>query len=199
MQDLGDQIVNHIDSLVDRDEPNLQRDFIEVWQNRSVVDPLSGEIIDILDVSIPIENKADAFAWVLDKLAKEKEVIKERQQLWQERKKRLESIIDRLKDFMLDQMKKEAKTKAKTAENTLYIQERTEVVTNIDELHERDCVIELKILGDGYTIEHIKELIHDIQGIAVTTEKKKYNPAVLPRLIQEGKAYEKSKQTLCRR
>jgi len=95
MENLGDQIINHIDSLVDRDEPNLQRDFIEVWQNRSVVDPLTGEIIDILDVSIPIENKADAFAWVLDKLAKEKEVIKDRQQMWQERKKRLESIIDR--------------------------------------------------------------------------------------------------------
>lgn len=199
MEDLGEQIVNHIDAIVDRDEPNLQRDFIEVWQNRSVVDPLTGEIIDILDLSVPVENKADAFAWVLDKLAKEQDVIKERQQMWQERKKRLEFVVTRLKEFMLEQMQKEEKQKAKTAENTLYIQERTEVVTNIDELHERDCIVEMKVVGDGYTIEHIKELIQEIQGIAVTIEKKKYNPAHLPRLIQEGKAYEKPKQTLCRR
>lgn len=177
----------------------IETEFIELWQNRSVVNPITGEIIDLFDWSIPTEQKADAFAWVLDKLDKEQDIVKEREKMWQERRKKLLIIIDKLKVLYTQQLKNEGKSKVKTPENTIYTIERTKEAYNLEDLEIRDCIVDMKITCDGYTAEHIQELLGGIKDLVIMITKKRANPAVMQRLLEEGKAIEVTNTILCRR
>jgi len=96
-----------------------------------VPDMMTGEMFNMFDPNIPFINKVDSIAYSIDLVKEEIELCNERMKLWKNKKDKLISFQEELREYLRNQMSLNNNQTIKTIENTLYVS--TKEVETIDE------------------------------------------------------------------
>ena len=168
-------------------------EFIELYNG--VADPLTGEIINIFDPTLPLIEKVDAACWLLKQIEAEQALCDERKKLWDEKKKRLAGFKDKVREMMKDSLIGEGRdTKIKTMENTIYLTKKTDYGYDLNEIPISNQVATATLempLNAFLDMEKDFAIIGSIKKVDVDINKKH-----LPTLVQSGLVEEINKQTL---
>jgi hypothetical protein len=85
------------------------------------IDFETGELINVLDSSIPVTNRLDAAKWLIDNFTYQIELCKERKHLWNDREDVFKNAIETIRGTIKGDMQYDGLEKIKTYENTAYL------------------------------------------------------------------------------
>lgn len=156
----------------------------------------TGEVISLLDPEIPLERKADAYAFVIGTLNQQRELHKGYISKHKNKIEKIDLLEEKITESFKQQMIEQGFTKIKTPENTLYFQTRKKLKFNIEEIPVEHCLVEIKGLVPA---EEAESLIVDNPEYNLNMVRKKIKASSLEELISEGKVEEVEEATLCKR
>jgi len=94
---------------------------LDLFNKFETIDFETGELVNVLDSSLPIQNRLDPAKWLLDRFTAEIELCKDRKQLWNDREITFKLGIDKIREAIRDSMLHEGTDKIKTNENTAFL------------------------------------------------------------------------------
>jgi hypothetical protein len=151
-------------------------DILELIRSQDGIGTLNhetGEVVMLLDPDVPLEQKADSYAFIMNIIDAEIAVHKEYVSKHKDKIEKKLLLQEKIKHSFQEQMKAQGLTNLKTPETTLYFQKRKKLVFDIAEIPFDYCITEVV--------------------------KKKPKEEALPELIKQGFIVETTTETLCRR
>lgn len=149
------------------DEKNM-----ELVSRFETIDFETGELVNVLDPSVPVRSRVDAAKWLTDRLKAEIGLCRERKRLWNERQNIIRMGIDRIREAIKEGMEGEGLRKIRTLENTVYLTEKIVPVFDERLAKPEQKLYDLKAGSLDYrTYVEVKELLESRGTKASVTEK----------------------------
>lgn len=171
--------------------------FQNLYRGRSVVSPITGEIVDITDPSIPCEEKVDAVSWMLHSFDSEEDYIQQRISRWKEKLEKVRLLKEKTRELFLEQMKAEGKTKVKSEERTFFVVTKNRLKYKDEEIPPQCLLYEPKLQLTYAQIQSLAQIVADPSLPLIS--KTKLHPHYVEELKQQGLIVEEPTQHLSSR
>jgi len=117
-----------------------QENVLALKSKFETIDFDTGELVNVLDSSTPVQNRLDAAKWLIDNITNQIELCKDRKQLWNGREDVFKSAIDTIRGTIKNDMRYDSLDKIMTQENTAYL-----TYKDVAEFDERAVLPEYKV------------------------------------------------------
>ena len=103
---------------------------LDLFNKFETIDFETGELVNVLDESFPVQSRLDSARWLIDRFNAEIDICKNRKQLWNERENIIKVGIDKIRESIKSGMTNEGTNKIKTIENTAFLTSKEILVYN---------------------------------------------------------------------
>jgi hypothetical protein len=107
--------------LVKDEEQTPEEKQLSLLSKFETIDFETGELINVLDSTLPVAGRVDAAKWLIDRYDSEVSLCKDRKRLWNDREDTFKLAIETIRESIKRCMQYEEIDKIKTRENTVYL------------------------------------------------------------------------------
>jgi hypothetical protein len=163
------------------------QESLELRNRFETIDFETGELVNVLDSTLPVESRIDPAKWLIDRFTSEIELCKERKDIWNQREEVFKLGIDKIRSKILDDMSRESKRKITTVENTVFITEKDKLICTEDDISQEYKTYDVTLKDvDYYVLEEIIALANEYDLVRSLNAKIKPEklPASMTKTIQ---------------